>query len=90
MPQPQMPAMTNWRFEVDVEKIGWLTIDTPKGSVNTLSRLAITELDAAFVRLDDLVASGEVISRARIPASSRAPMSASSTRWPIPRSCRRR
>ena len=22
MPQPQMPAMTNWRFEVDIEKIG--------------------------------------------------------------------
>jgi 3-hydroxyacyl-CoA dehydrogenase / enoyl-CoA hydratase / 3-hydroxybutyryl-CoA epimerase len=61
MPQPQMPAMTNWRFEVDVEQIGWLTIDTPKGSVNTLSRLAITELDAALTRIEDLVASGEVV-----------------------------
>ena len=29
MPQPQMPPVSNWRFEVDFERIGWLTIDTP-------------------------------------------------------------
>ena len=34
MPQPQMPAMTNWRFEVDFEQIAWLTIDTPNAPVN--------------------------------------------------------
>ncbi len=61
MPQPQMPAMTNWRFEVDFEAIGWLTIDTPNSPVNTLSRLSITELDAALVRVEDLIASGEVV-----------------------------
>ncbi|MBL8598790.1 MAG: enoyl-CoA hydratase/isomerase family protein [Devosia sp.] len=61
MPQPQMPAMTNWRFEADFEGIGWLTIDTPNSPVNTLSRLAIDELGAALQRVEDLVASGELI-----------------------------
>jgi len=61
MPQPQMPAMTNWRFEADFEGIGWLTIDTPNSPVNTLSRLAINELGAALQRVEDLVASGELI-----------------------------
>jgi 3-hydroxyacyl-CoA dehydrogenase/enoyl-CoA hydratase/3-hydroxybutyryl-CoA epimerase len=56
-----MPAMTNWRFEVDIEKIGWLTIDTPKSPVNTLSRLSISELETALLRIEDLVASGEVV-----------------------------
>ena len=61
MPQPQMPAMTNWRFEVDVENIGWLTIDTPNAPVNMLSSVATTELETALLRVDDLVASGEVV-----------------------------
>ena len=56
-----MPAMSNWRFEVDFERIGWLTIDTPNAPVNTLSRLAITELETVLLRVEDLVASGEVI-----------------------------
>ncbi|MGN6683189.1 MAG: 3-hydroxyacyl-CoA dehydrogenase NAD-binding domain-containing protein [Devosia sp.] len=53
--------MTNWRFEVDIEKIGWLTIDTPKSPVKTLSRLSISELETALLRIEDLVASGEVV-----------------------------
>ena len=61
MPQPQMPAMTNWRFEVDFEKIGWLTIDTPGVPVNMLSRLATQELETIVLRMEDLIASGEVI-----------------------------
>ena len=61
MPQPQMPAMTNWRFEVDFEGIGWLTIDTPNSPVNTLSRMALSELETALLRVEDLIASGEVI-----------------------------
>lgn len=56
-----MPAMTNWRFEVDFENIGWLTIDTPKSPVNTLSRLSISELETALLRIEDLIASGEVV-----------------------------
>ena len=61
MPQPQMPAMTNWRFEVDFERIGWLTIDTPGAPVNMLSRQALAELETALLRVEDLIASGEVI-----------------------------
>eukprot|EP01035_Chromulina_nebulosa_P034658 gene34658-46521_t len=53
--------MSNWRFEVDFEKIGWLTIDTPNAPVNTLSRLATTELETALLRVEDLIASGDVI-----------------------------
>jgi 3-hydroxyacyl-CoA dehydrogenase/enoyl-CoA hydratase/3-hydroxybutyryl-CoA epimerase len=60
MPQPNMPVMTNWRFEVDLEQIAWLTIDTPNSPVNTLSRLALSELETALLRVEDLVASGEV------------------------------
>src|ERR1700712_1631434 len=55
-----MPAMTNWRFELDVERIGWLTIDTPNSPVNKLSRLALTELDTLLARIEELVATGEL------------------------------
>jgi 3-hydroxyacyl-CoA dehydrogenase/enoyl-CoA hydratase/3-hydroxybutyryl-CoA epimerase len=55
-----MPATTNWRFEIDFERIGWLTIDTPDTPVNTLSRAAIEELETILLRLDDLIAAGEV------------------------------
>jgi 3-hydroxyacyl-CoA dehydrogenase/enoyl-CoA hydratase/3-hydroxybutyryl-CoA epimerase len=56
-----MPEMTNWRFEIDFERIAWLTIDTPNSPVNTLSRAAIAELEAVILRVEDLVASGEAI-----------------------------
>ena len=53
MAQPQMPASRNWRFEIDIEGIGWLTIDTPKAPVNTLSREAIVELDRFVERFEE-------------------------------------
>ena len=56
-----MPAATNWRFDVDFERIAWLTIDTPNSPVNTLSRIAITELETIILRVEDLIASGEVV-----------------------------
>jgi 3-hydroxyacyl-CoA dehydrogenase/enoyl-CoA hydratase/3-hydroxybutyryl-CoA epimerase len=59
--QPQMPAMTNWRFEVDFERIAWLTIDTPGAPVNTLGSVSIGELETILLRVEDLIASGEVI-----------------------------
>ena len=61
MAQPQLPKTRHWRFEVDFESIGWLTIDTPKANVNTLSREAIAELETLVARFEDLIASGEVI-----------------------------
>ena len=59
--QPQMPTMTNWRFEVDFERIAWLTIDTPGAPVNTLGSVSIGELETILLRVEDLIASGEVI-----------------------------
>ena len=61
MAQPQMPQTKNWRFEIDFEGLGWLTIDTPKASVNTLSREAIAELETMVLRFEDLIASGELL-----------------------------
>ncbi len=55
-----MPAANNWRFELDFEGLGWFTIDTPKSSVNTLSREAIAELETFVLRFEDLVATGEL------------------------------
>ncbi|MEQ1771602.1 MAG: 3-hydroxyacyl-CoA dehydrogenase NAD-binding domain-containing protein [Devosia sp.] len=60
MAQPQFPPMSNWRFELDFEGLGWLSIDTPNAPVNTLSRQAIQELEAAVMRFEDLAATGEL------------------------------
>ncbi len=60
-PQPKMPKTKFWRFKIDVEKIGWLTIDTPKSPVNVLSSAALTELENLVSRFEDLIASDELI-----------------------------
>ncbi|SEQ15108.1 3-hydroxyacyl-CoA dehydrogenase / enoyl-CoA hydratase / 3-hydroxybutyryl-CoA epimerase [Devosia sp. YR412] len=60
MIQPQMPETKNWSFHRDVEKLGWLTINTP-GPVNTLSREAITELEVLVTRFEALAESGELV-----------------------------
>jgi 3-hydroxyacyl-CoA dehydrogenase / enoyl-CoA hydratase / 3-hydroxybutyryl-CoA epimerase len=61
VPQPQMPETRNWRFSLDFEGIGWLTIDTPELPVNTLSRQAIVELETLVMRFEDLIATGELL-----------------------------
>ncbi|MDB5539577.1 MAG: 3-hydroxyacyl-CoA dehydrogenase [Devosia sp.] len=60
MAQPQMPPSRSWTFDLDFEGIGWLTIDVPDASVNTLSRETITELSAIVTRLEELVQAGEL------------------------------
>jgi len=50
----------HWRFHTDLERIGWLAIDTPGAAVNTLSREAIMELETLVARFEDLVNSGEL------------------------------
>jgi 3-hydroxyacyl-CoA dehydrogenase/enoyl-CoA hydratase/3-hydroxybutyryl-CoA epimerase len=55
-----MPTTENWRFEIDFEGLGWLTIDTPGAPVNTLSRAALTELETLVQRFEDLIASDEL------------------------------
>ncbi len=58
--QPDLPESRNWRFQLDLEGIGWLTIDTPRAPVNTLSRDAIAELEALVARFEQLIAAGEL------------------------------
>ncbi len=59
--QPKMPKTKYWHFEIDVEKIGWLTIDTPKSPVNVLSSFAMNELETLVSRFEDLIASDELV-----------------------------
>jgi 3-hydroxyacyl-CoA dehydrogenase/enoyl-CoA hydratase/3-hydroxybutyryl-CoA epimerase len=61
VPQPALPVLTQWRFVVDIEKIGWLTIDTPQAPVNTLSRQTIAELETLLPALETLAAEGRIV-----------------------------
>lgn len=61
MAQPKLPETKHWRFEVDVEKLGWLTLDTPKAGVNTLGREALAELETLVGHFEDLAATGEIV-----------------------------
>ncbi|HHY49790.1 MAG TPA: 3-hydroxyacyl-CoA dehydrogenase [Alphaproteobacteria bacterium] len=56
-----MPETRNWRFVLDFEGLGWLTIDTPDAPVNTLSREALAELETLVARCEDLIATGELM-----------------------------
>src|SRR3954471_18389226 len=55
-----LPHLKHWTFSVDFEGLGWLTIDTPKSPVNTLSREAITELDTIVTAIEGMIPAGEL------------------------------
>lgn len=55
-----LPHLKHWTFTVDFEGLGWLTIDTPKSPVNTLSREAITELDTIVTTIEGMIPAGEL------------------------------
>lgn len=55
-----MPKTKHWHFEIDFEKIGWLTMDSPKSPVNVLSREALVELKGLVDRFEDLIATEEL------------------------------
>ncbi len=62
-PQPRSPVMPKlkyWRFEIDFERIGWLTIDTPGAPVNVLGTAAVIELEKLVGRFEDLAAGGDL------------------------------
>ena len=40
-------AETAWSLEVDADQIGWLSLDRPGGSANTLSRAVLLGTGAA-------------------------------------------
>ncbi|MBN9334766.1 3-hydroxyacyl-CoA dehydrogenase NAD-binding domain-containing protein [Devosia sp.] len=58
---PQATETKHWSFHTDIENIGWLTINSPEGSVNTLSREAIMELETLVARFEDLANSKELV-----------------------------
>ena len=60
MPQPTLPKTKHWRFEIDFEGLGWLTLDVPKASVNTLSREALAELEMLVARFEELIATDQL------------------------------
>ncbi len=60
MARTEIPSSRHWQFRIDVEGIGWLTVDTPKSPVNTLSREAIVDLSRFVEAFEALAASGEL------------------------------
>jgi 3-hydroxyacyl-CoA dehydrogenase/enoyl-CoA hydratase/3-hydroxybutyryl-CoA epimerase len=60
MIQPSMPDTKHWTFHRDVEAIGWLTIKTPGGGPNTLSREALSELEGLVTRFEEMGRSGDL------------------------------
>ncbi|MDR3473146.1 MAG: 3-hydroxyacyl-CoA dehydrogenase NAD-binding domain-containing protein [Devosia sp.] len=61
MAQPTLPKTKHWRFDIDHEGLGWLTIDVPKASVNTLARETIAELEILVARFEELIATDELL-----------------------------
>ena len=60
MARTELPSSRHWQFRIDVEGIGWLTVDTPTSPVNTLSREAIVDLSRFVEAFEALAASGEL------------------------------
>jgi 3-hydroxyacyl-CoA dehydrogenase/enoyl-CoA hydratase/3-hydroxybutyryl-CoA epimerase len=59
--QPKVTQTKHWHFAIDVEQLGWLTINTPGAPVNTLSREAITELEGLVAQFETLANSKELV-----------------------------
>jgi 3-hydroxyacyl-CoA dehydrogenase/enoyl-CoA hydratase/3-hydroxybutyryl-CoA epimerase len=55
-----MPPTKTWSFTIDIEGIGWLTIDRPDASVNTLGREALAELETLVERFEELIETGAI------------------------------
>jgi len=53
-----MPPSRAWSFRLDVEGIGWLTIDVPDAPVNTLSRETLTELSGMVGAMEEMAFAG--------------------------------
>jgi 3-hydroxyacyl-CoA dehydrogenase/enoyl-CoA hydratase/3-hydroxybutyryl-CoA epimerase len=60
-----MTATPACRLEIDAENIGWLTLDNPHSSTNTLSREVLQELQAQAVSLEQQTLRGLVIRSAK-------------------------
>lgn len=58
---PILGKLGYWRLLVDVEKICWLTIDTPNAPVNTLGTKTLKELDKLLGRIEEMAATDDII-----------------------------
>jgi len=58
--QPTLPKTKHWRFAIDAEGLGWLTIDIPKASINMLARETLAELEMLVQRFEELIATSEL------------------------------
>lgn len=58
MAQADTPQTRHWRFETDVEGIGWLTLDVAENSVNVLSSAVISELETLITHIEALSKTG--------------------------------
>ncbi|RDE08027.1 3-hydroxyacyl-CoA dehydrogenase NAD-binding domain-containing protein [Pelagibacterium lacus] len=61
MAHSDMPPTRHWEFSVDIEQIGWLTIDVKDSSVNVLSREVIAELETVMTHIEALAKGGEIV-----------------------------
>ncbi|MET3900006.1 3-hydroxyacyl-CoA dehydrogenase/enoyl-CoA hydratase/3-hydroxybutyryl-CoA epimerase [Devosia sp. UYZn731] len=59
--QPKVTRTKHWHFAIDVEQLGWLTINTQGAPVNTLSREAITELEALVAQIEELANAKQLV-----------------------------
>lgn len=61
MAHPDLPETRHWRFDIDIEQIGWLTIDVADKSVNVLSREVIAELETLMGFIEARAAAGDIV-----------------------------
>lgn len=65
---PILGKLEYWRFTVDIEKICWLTIDTPQSPVNTLGTGTLKELEKLVGRLEEMAATDDIAGVALLSA----------------------
>jgi len=60
-PRPALPEIRNWSFRMDLENIGWLTLDVQGSGVNTLGTETILELEKLVSRFEDMAVADELV-----------------------------
>lgn len=60
MAQAETEKKRHWTFHIDVEKIGWLTLDVVGSGVNVLSREVIGQLEEIVVKIEAMDRAGEL------------------------------
>ncbi|HWJ87054.1 MAG TPA: 3-hydroxyacyl-CoA dehydrogenase NAD-binding domain-containing protein [Pelagibacterium sp.] len=61
MSKADIPQTRHWRFSIDVEQIGWLTLDVADAPVNVLSREVIAELETLVAYVEEQSRAGDLL-----------------------------